>query len=100
MRLAATRFALAKLWSQRRWRLAFTWTAGTLALIGLGFLVYTKLVEGAWIKYNKWDRRERGSLRVGHQAPDLELPLLEKGSTRLSDLWRERPVVLIFGSCT
>jgi len=59
-----------------------------------------KLVEGAWIKYNKWDRRERGSLRVGQQAPDLELPLLDKGPVRLSELWRERPVFLVFGSCT
>jgi hypothetical protein len=42
----------------------------------------------------------RGSLRVGQQAPDLELPLLDEGSVRLSELWRERPVFLVFGSCT
>jgi hypothetical protein len=68
----------------------------------LGFLGYMKLVEGAWIKYNKWDRRERGSLRAGHEAPDLELPLLGDGAgnVRLSELWRERPVFLVFGSCT
>jgi len=94
------RFAVADLWRQRRWRLALAWTAGVAAVAGLGFLGYMKLVEGAWIRYNKWDHRERGSLRVGQQAPDLELPLLDEGSVRLSELWRERPVFLVFGSCT
>ncbi len=90
----------AAAWARRRWRLAIAWSAGTLVVLGLAFLGYMKLVEGAWIKYNKWDRRERGSLRVGRQAPDFELPLVGRGSVRLSELWRERPVVLILGSCT
>lgn len=94
------RFAWANLWRQRRWRLAFAWAGGVVGVACLGFFGYMKLVEGAWIKYNQWDRRERGSLRVGHQAPDLELPLLEQGTVRLSELWRERPVFLVFGSCT
>jgi hypothetical protein len=59
-----------------------------------------KLVEAGWLRYNKWDRREQGALRVGQPAPDLELPLLDQGSLRLSELWRERPVFLVFGSCT
>jgi hypothetical protein len=88
------------LWRQRRWRLALAWSAGALAVGGLGYLGYWKLLEGAWIKYNEWDRRDRGSLQVGHRAPDLELPLVEEGRVRFSELWRERPVVLIFGSCT
>jgi peroxiredoxin len=37
---------------------------------------------------------------VGHAAPDLELPLLDAKTVRLSELWRARPVVLVFGSCT
>ena len=94
------RFPVGRLWRQRRWRLAFAWTAGVAVMAGVGYLGYMKLVEGAWIKYNKWDRRERGSLRVGLPAPDLELPLLDEGSVRLSELWRERPVFLVFGSCT
>ena len=94
------RFAVIDRWKQRRWRLAFAWAGGALAAAGLAFLGYMKLVEGAWIKYNEWDHRERGSLQVGHQAPDLELPLLDEETVRLSELWRERPVVLIFGSCT
>ena len=94
------RGALIRLWRKRRVRLAMAWSAGVLAAGALAFVGYTKLIEGAWIKYNKWDRRERGTLRVGQQAPDLELPLLEGGTVRLSELWRERPVVLVFGSCT
>jgi hypothetical protein len=84
----------------RRWRRALAWTAGAAVAAGVGTFAYMKLVEGAWIPYNEWDRRERGSLRVGQQAPDLELPLLDQGTVRLSELWRERPVFLVFGSCT
>ena len=84
----------------RRWRLALLWTAGVVVAGVGGFFGYMKLVEGAWIPYNEWDRRERGSLRVGHAAPDLELPLLDAKTVRLSELWRARPVVLVFGSCT
>jgi hypothetical protein len=83
-----------------RWRRLAAWTVGALVVSGAAWVGYMKLVEGAWIKYNKWDHRERGSLRVGQQAPDLELPLLDTGTVRLSELWHERPVVLIFGSCT
>jgi hypothetical protein len=93
-------FVPARLWKQRRWRVAFAWTGAIVVVVGLGLLTYLQLVEGAWIRYNEWDRRERGSLRVGQQAPDLELPLLDGGSVRLSELWRERPVFLVFGSCT
>jgi hypothetical protein len=94
-----TRISLAEFW-QRRWRPVTAWTAVACAVCGLGFLGYMKLLEGAWIRYNQWDRRERGALRAGQPAPDLELPLLDQGSTRLSELWRERPVFLVFGSCT
>ena len=90
--------ALGAFWHRNR--RATAWTAATLGVAGLGFLGYMKLVEGAYIPYNKWDRRERGALRAGQQAPDLELPLLDAGTVRLSELWRERPVFLVFGSCT
>ena len=89
---------LRDLWQRNR-RLA-AWTAAAAGVAGLAFLAYMKLVEGAYIRYNEWDRRERGALRVGVAAPDLELPLLDAGTVRLSELWRERPVFLVFGSCT
>ena len=92
-------FGLTEFW-QTRWRPTLAWTAGIAIVGGLGFYGYMKLVEAGWLKYNKWDRRAEGTLRVGQPAPDLELPLLDEGSVRLSELWRERPVFLVFGSCT
>lgn len=71
-----------------------------LAVGAVGILAYMKLVEHGFIRYNKWDRRVRGTLRVGHQAPDLELTTYDGTPLQMSTLWRERPVVLIFGSCT
>jgi hypothetical protein len=48
-----------------------------------------------------WMTARSGPLRVGDPAPDFELPAADHGSTiRLSEQWRERPVVLIFGSYT
>ena len=85
---------------KRRWLIVAAWVGGVLFALALGFIAYMKLVEGAWIPFNKWDRRERGTLQAGQQAPDLELPLLDPGTVRLSELWRDRPVVLVFGSCT
>lgn len=93
-----TSLALRDFWHRHRRLVA--WSGATLAVAGLGFLGYMKLVEGAYIPYNEWDRRERGALRAGEPAPDLELPLLDAGTVRLSELWRARPVFLVFGSCT
>jgi hypothetical protein len=48
-----------------------------------------------------WMRARQGNLRVGDPAPDFVLPRLTGGGTvRLSGEWRERPVVLVFGSYT
>jgi hypothetical protein len=70
------------------------------AVAGGTFYAYLKLVEKGYLRYNKWDRRVRGTLRVGDVAPDLELARYAGGRVRLSSLWAEKPVVLIFGSCT
>jgi hypothetical protein len=75
-------------------------SATVLAAAGLGFVGYMQLVRMGVLRYNKWDRRERGTLGVGDAAPDLELSLYDGGSVRLSELWRSEPVVLVFGSCT
>ena len=96
----AVKRLVSALWRKRWVRRTLISSTAVVVLAVAGFYGYMKLVEGAWIKYNQWDRRERGTLQVGHQAPDLELPLLDRGTVRLSDLWRERPVVLVFGSCT
>lgn len=94
------RHQLLDFWARRRQRLALAWGAALSLAAALGFLGYMKAVEAGWIKYNQWDRREEGTLQVGQQAPDLELLRLDEGTLRLSELWRERPVFLVFGSCT
>ncbi len=55
---------------------------------------FSRLVEAM-------ERRDERAPKVGDEAPDFELPVLDgKGATvRLSEL-RGRPVALIFGSYT
>ena len=46
-------------------------------------------------------QQAEGQLRVGDFAPDIELARVDgNGSKMLSDLYREKPVVLAFGSYT
>jgi hypothetical protein len=48
-----------------------------------------------------WMFARAGALRVGDQAPDFTLPILHGDrSVSLSREYREKPVVLIFGSYT
>jgi hypothetical protein len=81
-------------------RKAVIWTLLGLAVAGGSAFAYWKLVEKGIIRYNKYDRRVEGTLRVGHQAPDLALTMYDGSDVRLSTLWKAKPVVLIFGSCT
>jgi hypothetical protein len=73
---------------------------GVAAAVAALGLAYKKLVEHGFVRYNKWDRRVRGTLRAGDPAPDLELTRYDGSSVRLSTLWKAKPVVLVFGSCT
>ena len=73
---------------------------GLVLLGGAGMLTYMELVKAGYIRYNEFDRRVRGSLRVGEAAPDLTLSLYDGSEVRLSELWGTRPLFLIFGSCT
>lgn len=78
------------------------WIGGAV-LIALGaaaFFGYRQLVQAGILRYNKWDRRERGSLEVGAAAPDLPLTMYDGSATSLSKLWQTKPVFLVFGSCT
>lgn len=82
---------------RRKWLIGALVGLAALAVTGL---TYMELVKKGFIKYNRYDRRVRGSLRVGDAAPDLTLPTYEGGTVRLSSLWETRPVLLVFGSCT
>jgi hypothetical protein len=70
-------------------------------VIALGGLAYMYAVRKAWIRYNKYDRRVEGRLRVGDIAPDLQLALYDGSAARLSSFWSDgKPLFLVFGSCT
>ncbi|PYQ23046.1 MAG: hypothetical protein DMF81_10060 [Acidobacteria bacterium] len=76
-------------------------TAGmTLAAAALGAGTYMFAVRQGWLRYNKYDRREEGSIRVGDYAPSLALVGYDGVPVKLGRLWAERPLVLVFGSCT
>ena len=48
-----------------------------------------------------WMSARGGSLEVGDAAPDFTLPMLHRErSVKLSEEYRQKPVVLIFGSYT
>ena len=48
-----------------------------------------------------WMSARAGTLQVGDTAPDFALPLLKSDRVvRLSEEYRQKPVVLIFGSYT
>jgi hypothetical protein len=71
-----------------------------LAVVAAGGLTYYELLKAGFVRYGKYDRRERGSLKVGGQAPDLDLTMYDGSAARLSQLWGKPPVFVVFGSCT
>jgi hypothetical protein len=76
---------------------------GTALLVVLGaggFAAWMALVRAGVLRYNKWDRRHQGTLRVGDPAPDLQVAAYDGSPLRLGTLWAEKPAVLVFGSCT
>lgn len=48
-----------------------------------------------------WMSARAGGLRPGEMAPDFDLPMTDQSRrVRMSEEWRNQPVVLIFGSYT
>lgn len=82
------------------WRKVIVGAAALAGVGGLAFGGWYLLVREGYLRYNKHDRRERGALKAGDPAPDLTLAAYDGRSVKLSELWREKPVVLVFGSCT
>jgi hypothetical protein len=75
--------------------------AGSVALAAASaYFGYYFAVREGWLRYNKYDRREQGTIRVGDHAPDLALAAYDGSTVRLGSLWAEKPLVLVFGSCT
>ncbi len=68
------------------------------ALLGWG---YFQALKYSLIRYNEYDTRSEGMLNVGDLAPDLELTAAD-GTTvrRISEFYRQDPLVLVFGSYT
>lgn len=89
--------SMKKTWPRR---IGFA-VAGFLMLGGFAAWGYYEAVKRAWIRYNEYDIRSEGSLTVGDLAPDLELAAVPgDGPRKLSDFYRDKPLVLVFGSYT
>ena len=75
--------------------------AATLVVVAAGgFFGYMQLVKAGYVRYNKYDRRERGPLREGGPAADVLVTAYDGAPLHLSWLWNRRPLFLVFGSCT
>jgi hypothetical protein len=69
--------------------------------IGSFFLARHEAMKRGFIKIDKYDIRSEGILQKGDLAPDLELERLDgTGKVKFSQLYGEKPLVLMFGSYT
>ena len=76
------------------------WAGAVVAIAAGGLFGYMQLVKAGYVRYNKYDRRDRGTLRKGSPAADVALTAYDGAPLRLSWLWSRRPLFLVFGSCT
>jgi hypothetical protein len=86
--------------AKTNWKRLALGSAATLAVAAGGAFGYYQLVKAGILRYNKYDRREKGDLKVGANAPDLALTMYDGSTVRLGELWEKKPVFLVFGSCT
>jgi len=86
----------------KKWLVRIAIVLVAVASVGLlSVWGYYEAVKRAWIPYNEYDIRSQGILGVGDLAPDLELTTTDgQGSRLLSELYVDKPLVLIFGSYT
>ena len=86
----------------RKWiyRIVFAVIA-VIALIYGGKMAYFEAMKRAWIRYNEYDIRSEGILKAGDLAPDLVLNNVKSGEPiKLSALYKEKPLIMVFGSYT
>jgi len=82
---------------KKNWTKIAIGSALTLAVAVGGFFGYFQLVRAGVLRYNKYDRREKGTLVVGSAAPNLTLTTYDGAPLRLAELWATKPVFLVFG---
>ena len=73
-----------------------------LAALALGVTAYAlDIPRFVWGLFRYGGQRKAGTLSVGDAAPDVVLHELVSGAERRLAQWvGDRPLVLIFGSCT
>ena len=84
----------------KKWKRFAIGSVATLGVAAGSAFGYYQLVKAGVLRYNKYDRRERGALAVGGRAPDLALTMYDGSPLRLAELWAKQPVFLVLGSCT
>lgn len=77
------------------------WAVVIAVSAGSFFLARREAMKRGFIKIDKYDIRSEGTLVEGDFAPDLELERLDgAGKVKFSQLYAEKPLVLLFGSYT
>ena len=85
---------------KRSWKTLAVASAVTLAVAAGSVFAYFQLVKAGVLRYNRYDRRQVGTLAVGGVAPNLALTMYDGSPVRLAELWTAKPVFIVFGSCT
>jgi hypothetical protein len=83
-----------------RWKRVGAGVLAVAAFGAVGFFTWYQLVKAGVLRYNKWDRRQKGALDVGDPVPDLTVVKADGSPLHLAGLWNGRPTLLVFGSCT
>ena len=85
----------------KKWIRRIALALGLLVVLAAGYFTYMMGGPRNVIGMLRYDTREEGALKVGHNAPDIALTALDgTTSVRLQEKMGTKPLVLIFGSFT